>query len=388
MSRAKGIPADAFRWGHQTVQWRQFCGVVQLEGLTLEILPKIYGKEAQPGSCRATLIRMLRKAGLMKVHRGAGASIKVQEHSLLDIFIQEFCLLVREQNLIGKPRDYQQFEDNLGVVKGRLLVNQQLRQNLAHRERLYCQYDELTDDIAINQIIKFTLHLLLPQCRSNVSRKAVTELLMQHDGIADNRFISSDLDSIHLNRTNRRYASILDWCRLFLDARSPDVSAGNHALLSILFDMNVLFERWLAAALRPVAHQAGLTVREQQPRKYMAYRPDVDRKVFQTKPDISLIDRNKNVVMVLDAKWKLLDHDDAKLGIAQQDLYQLSAYGNLYGISELALLYPMQSRLARHYPMQLNGYQRLHLGVFCIDVEEGLSNMMEDTVSSLTATDW
>lgn len=377
LSKSKSIPLDAFRWGHQSLQWRQFCGVIQLEGLTLEILPKIYGKETEPGSCRLTLIRMLRKAGMMRVHRGAGASIHVQNHSLLDIFIQEFCLLLREQTLIGKPRDYQQQEANLGVVKGKLLVNQQLRQNLAHRERLYCQFDELTDDITINQIIKFTLRILFPKCRSNQSRKAVTELLMHHDGISEARFSSSDIDRIQLNRTNSRYGTLLDWCRLFLDTRNPDVTAGEHNLLSILFDMNVLFERWLAAELRPLAHQAGLTLKEQSPRKHLAYRPDIEQNVFQTRPDISLINRDGKVVLILDAKWKILDSNEAKLGISQQDLYQLTAYGNLYNLQSLALIYPRQQNLKAHYPVQLYGRQRMGLDVFCTDVTKGIGELVQ-----------
>lgn len=380
LSRAGDIPPGAFRWGHQTVQWRQYCGVVQLDGLTLEILPKIYGKESQPGSCRATLVKMLRKAGLMKIHRGADASVQAQKYYLLDIFIQELCLQIVEQSLMGKPRDYQQHEENLGVVKGKLLMNQQLRKNLTHLERLYCEYDELTDDIPINRIIKYTLQVLLPQCQSNRSRKAISELLMQHDGITDERFAASDIDHIHLNRTTDRYKSILAWCRLFLDGLSPDVTAGKHNLLSILFDMNVLFERWLATELRPIAHKAGLMLREQQPRKYLAYRPDIDRKVFQTRPDISLMDRENKVVMILDAKWKVLDDTEYKLGISQQDLYQLSAYGNLYHINRLAIVYPRQSKLEAHYAMRLLGSRQLSLDVLCVDIDQGLSAEVENLI--------
>ncbi|WP_052480963.1 McrC family protein [Gilvimarinus agarilyticus] len=368
LDAADGVPADAFRWGHQCVRWRQFCGVVQLGGLTLEILPKIHGKESDPGACREVLVKMLRKAGLMKVHRGAGAGIQTQKHTLLDIFIQEFCLLVREQVLMGKPRDYQQREENLGVIKGKLLINQQLRQNLNHQERLYCQFDELTDDILLNQAVKFTLRLLLPKCRSDRSKKAVTELLMQHDDISDQRIDRQSLDRLTLDRANQRYADILAWCRLFIDAENPDVTAGKHSLLSILFDMNLLFERWLAASLRPLARKAGLSLREQAPRRYLAYREDVDRKVFQTRPDISLIDRNGKVHLIIDAKWKLLNGPDAKLGVSQADLYQLSSYANRYHIHQVALAYPSQAGLSEIYALQLLGSHSAKLDIHCIDL--------------------
>lgn len=368
LDTANGLPPDAYRWGYQCIQWRQFCGVVQLGGLTLEILPKIHGKESDPGTCREALVKMLRKAGLMKVHRGAGSGIQTQKHTLLDIFILEFSLLVREQVLMGKPRDYQQQEENLGVIKGKLLIDQQLRQNLNHRERLYCQFDELTEDILLNQVVKFTLRLLLPQCLSHRSKKAVAELLMQHDDIADLKIDRQALDGLSLNRTNQRYADILAWCRLFIDAQNPDVTAGGHTLLSILFDMNLLFERWLAASLRPIARKAGFSVREQSPRRYLAYREDIDKKVFQMKPDISLIDSDGNLRLIIDAKWKLLDGPDTKLGISQGDLYQLSSYANRYDIHEVVLVYPRQAGLSDSYALQLLGSHGANLGIFCIDL--------------------
>jgi len=365
---SKALPPDAYRWGHQCIQWRQFCGVVQLGGLTLEILPKIHGKESDPGACREALVKMLRKAGSMKVHRGAGAGIQTQRHTLLDIFILEFSLLVREQVLMGKPRDYQQQEENLGVIKGKLLINQQLRQNINHRERLYCQFDELTEDTLLNQVVKFTLRLLLPQCLSHRSKKAVAELLMQHDDIADLAIDRQGLEALTLNRTNQRYADILVWCRLFIDAQNPDVTTGDHSLISILFDMNLLFERWLAASLRPIARKAGLSVREQSPRRYLAYRGDIDRKVFQMRPDISLIDSDGKLRLIIDAKWKLLDGPDTKLGISQGDLYQLSSYANRYDINEVVLAYPRQVGLSDTYSLQLLGSHAANLKVFCIDL--------------------
>src|SRR5690606_31857966 len=65
----ESLPDKAFQWGHRLIKWSQFCGLVQLGDITLEILPKIQGKESSPGACRESLILMLRKAGLLKIHK-------------------------------------------------------------------------------------------------------------------------------------------------------------------------------------------------------------------------------------------------------------------------------------------------------------------------------
>lgn len=383
LETAAGIPADAFRWGNRSIQWRQFCGIVQLGDLTLEILPKIHGKESDPGACRATLVKMLHKVGLMKVHHGGGASLQVRRHSLLDIFILEFCRLVREQVRMGKPRDYRTREDNLRVIKGKLDIGQQLRQNLCHHERLYCQYDELTEDILINHIVKLTLRTLLPLCRANGTKRAVLEQLMHHDEVQDQPISVLDPDGVILNRHNIRYEQILTWCRLFLNSQNPDVSAGDNALLAILFDMNNLFERWLAAELRPIGRRAGLSVREQSPRKYLAYRPDLEKSVFQTRPDISLINKTGAVAGLIDAKWKLLELDENKLGINQADLYQMAAYANLYHQSRVVLAYPRQAGLQTLYRLVLSGERSVEVVILTIDLHKPLQ---PDVLELFTAT--
>jgi len=377
LDKASNIPRDAFRWGNQSIQWRQYCGVVQLNGLTLEILPKVHGKEANIGACKAVLVKLLRRAGLMKMHRGDNAAINTQTHTLLDIFITEFCRQLREQTVLGKPRAYQQSEANLGKLKGRLLTNQQLRRNLIHQERLYCRYDELSENILINQTIKFTLRLLLPQCRGSAAKKIITEQLMRHDEISDLPISTAQLDRIVLNRTNDRYERILDWCRLFITASNPDVTAGKQPLMSLLFDMNRLFEHWLAVELRPLAREHGCTVREQAPRRYLAYRNDLEVNVYQTRPDISLIDSSGTIAWLLDAKWKLLDGNDARLGINQSDLYQMSAYANLYAISRIGLIYPRQNQLSPVYTVKLFGARPLELIIVTVDIERSLRHHSE-----------
>ena len=69
--------------------------------------------------------------------------------------------------------------------------------------------------------------------------------------------------------------------------------------------------------------------------------------MFTTKPDIALRD-GKSVRFILDAKWKGIDASskDRTHGIDQDDMYQLYAYGKLYGCEAVALVYPRAGRFA------------------------------------------
>jgi len=368
LSKLKSMPSAAFTWGHNSIKLAQYCGVVQLGDLTLEVLPKIYGKENDKGSSRAALIRMLRKAGLIKLQRLGDAGINLQRHTLLDVFILDFCTQLNTQLIQGKLRQYISIEENLPVLRGKLLANQQMRHNLAHRERLFCQYDELSEDIFINQVIKFTLRLLLPKTRSDSVKKAVRQLLYAFDGISDIHINSQKLELLIVDRTAARYKTVIDLCLLFIESLSPDTNAGKNQSFALMFDMNQLFENWVASILKPVAHKNGLRLREQGPRKYLAYRPDIDRSVFQMKPDICLLDEWGKPVLIADAKWKLLEKNEAKLGISQPDLYQMQAYASRYGVQNLALIYPQQKGMQAQYELNIQGDFPSKLNILTVDI--------------------
>lgn len=208
-----------------------------------------------------------------------------------------------------------------------------------------------------------------------------------YSNISDKVFKAVDVDKVHFNRTNENYQPILNWCRLFLSSMSPDVTAGKQELFSILFDMNMLFERWVAAELKPIARSHGLTLKTQQPRRFLGYRPDIDRHVFQTQPDITLYDMNQKLVCILDAKWKTLESTEIRLGISQPDVYQLTSYGYLYGVKYLSLIYPMQNSLNSSYSIELRGEKPLLLDVKCVDILSGLEPTIIDSTCEKIALD-
>lgn len=349
------LPAKAWSWGNQEIKFGHYCGVISLGNLSIEILPKIYGVEVDVGTSRHALIRMLAKARRLKLRRSGSAGIALQKHDLLDVFILHFCDQLHAQLIQGKILKYIERNENLNVLRGRLRVEQQFKQNLAHRERLFCQYDELSEDNIHNQVLKYVLRVLLKMAIGNRSRLQVTELLMRFDPISDVPADTALLDSLSFDRSTARYESIFDQCRWFLEGVHQDVLAGKETCVSLLFDMNQLFETYVGAELRKKAWGEGLRVREQGPRKYFARRQDTDEHVFMMKPDISFLNEKNQVVAIADAKWKILDEGEKKLGISQADLYQMESYASRYRVKDLFLVYPMQQKMTTPIQLTLKG---------------------------------
>ncbi|MBV9176531.1 MAG: hypothetical protein JO297_05790, partial [Nitrososphaeraceae archaeon] len=70
-------------------------------------------------------------------------------------------------NLTGPQKDregiyksYKETEENITWVRGRVMFNQHLYNNLILSNKVYCD-TQFTEDVLENQIIKFTLHKLL-----------------------------------------------------------------------------------------------------------------------------------------------------------------------------------------------------------------------------------
>lgn len=374
----KYLPAQTFSWAHNSVKFSQYCGVISLGNISLEILPKIYGKEREPGACRKALIKMLIKAKKLKVQTGGSANIALQKYSLLDVFIIHFCNQLRAELMQGMIRLYVEKNENLMVLRGRIRMEKQFKYNLAHEERLFCQYDELSDDNLHNQTIKYVLKILMKFAKGIDAKKQVTELLMRFDKISDIEVDLHILDNLKFDRTTCRYEPIFKQCRWFLEGLHPDVLVGKNPCITLLFDMNRLFESYVANIFRKQAWANGIRMQEQKPQKYMIRREDNENQIFLMKPDMTFHDSDKKIIAIADAKWKLLDTRDKKLGISQADLYQMSAYATRYGVNNLALVYPKQQWLQDIIELQIQN-TLANIKVIPIDV---ISNSTSDNFLS------
>ncbi len=149
-------------------------------------------------------------------------------------------------------------------------------------------------------------------------------------------------------RQNRRFPY-----RRLPPAEHTDTRAGQQPVYSLLFDMNRLFERFVAVKFRPQARKAGLTLIEQGPRRYLGEDNSGKGRLLM-RPDISLLDARKRPVAILDTKWKLLDAGNPLASLSSTDLYQLSTYASAYRCDQVMLLYPEQAGLKGEYRITLN----------------------------------
>lgn len=325
--------------GRKDLRAGQIVGVIAAEGCALEILPKIDG--LGDADIRRRLINMLSIALDIDIDPGRLTDLHWQKENLLEILIRLFATSLNDAVRRGMPRRYVGLEDDLSALRGRLDAKRQFTTLAASPERLACRYDALSPDIALNQIMKATVHRLLSIVRTAENQRLLRELAFTYADIATVPIRALRWDDVVIDRTNARWRNLLELARMLLGGRFQTTSAGDGLGFSLLFPMNELFEEYVARVLSRALRRDDFVVTRQGGLRHCLTEVDGGKPRFQTRPDI-IISRSGKTAVVIDTKWKRLASrvDDPKQGVSQGDVYQMISYSRVYECGRVALLYP------------------------------------------------
>jgi len=336
------LPKGALSWTADGVRFAQYCGIISLGSTQIEILPKVYGVDQ--ALSRSILVAMLQEAGYLVRPLSQRSQLDWENHSLLDLFILIYCEELLAQFQRGMIKNYQTREENLPRWRGRLRVSEQIKHNLAHQERFYCQYDELTEDNSYNHAFKAALSCLKAKARSFDAKRRVNEILTFFDAVSDRVITATEVRQFTKNRLVKRFEVLLEMSAAFLEGLSPTIQSGKGQSAGLLFDMNKLFEEAIGNRLTKLAQARGLVAKLQGPIKHL-----MEGNLFQLKPDITLY-QSGQCQAVLDTKWKLLDESHTYNNLAQSDLYQMFAYAKNYNCQHITLIYPWTNQVSAAIP--------------------------------------
>lgn len=332
--------------GRHALRARGVVGILATGDASLEILPKIdvapgETTDHQNAAIRKRLVHMLAVALDLRIDLGVITDLAWQRETLLEILIRIFCDKLTGALRKGMPRRYVECDEDLATLRGRLDITRQFTHHAVNPSRLACRFDLLSEDIALNRIMKAAVSRLLRLSRSSGNQQRLRELAFVYADIVDVPVPALRWDEVVIDRTNRPWQELFAMARLFLQDRYQTTTGGTGQGTAMLFEMNALFEEYVGRLIVRALAGTGLTVSLQGGRLFCLTAQDTERGLFQTKPDI-LIRRAGMVTHVIDTKWKRISSriDDPKQGVSQADVYQMMAYAQLYRAPRLTLLYP------------------------------------------------
>ena len=144
----------------EVVTIKNYVGLIQLKnGFQIQVLPKIaFGEEDEANvKTKKVFLKMLCSMKDFPCKVFNESSLNVAQMNLYELFINMYLQEVRQLVKRGIKLNYVEQEDNLRYYKGKLLVSENVRVNLAHKERFYVSYEEFHPNRAENRLVKATL---------------------------------------------------------------------------------------------------------------------------------------------------------------------------------------------------------------------------------------
>lgn len=338
-------------YGKNCLKARNFVGLIQTKsGFCLEILPKTFRTDNENqgfekhqdkvSEAKQILLNMLRTLRSSPYKQSHISNLKIHRFPLLEVFAIMFLDEVERLIKRGIKSDYVVREENRTFLKGKLLFGENLKRNFAHKERFFTASDEFIADIAPNRLIVSTILFLSAQGFSPRTSGRISQARFIFADIRPSKSIDKDFALCPSSRHYKDYELLLAWCEIFLRRKSFMPYQGGNKAFALLFDMNKLFESFVAWHLKR-ACGGKCVISTQESRKYLLEVGGVRK--FQIKPDIVCREGNSrdNVVFIADTKWKILESSESNnYGITQGDLYQMFAYLAKYECENGFLIYP------------------------------------------------
>lgn len=118
----------------------------------------------------------------------------------------------------GFHREYLDFSDELTLIRGKIAIGDSLKQRSLMRKRLICNYDEFTDNVPFNQILKTTISILIryPYLDS-ILKKELIDIRHYFSCIDEIRITSHTFLFLKYNRNNMHYKMLMSICELIYE---------------------------------------------------------------------------------------------------------------------------------------------------------------------------
>ena len=232
-----------------------------------------------------------------------------------DLFAAILSKGVAQQLKQGLYREYITKHETLSIMRGKLDMQETIRNRIQRKQKLACEFDELSENNLFNQILKTTLHYLVRDNGVASDRKAALKKLL-----------------VFFDRIDLLDPSGISWSRLHYQRNNR-----NYELL-----MARLYERFILEYYRQ--HHTYLNEVKAAQVKWDLVGDNSDSMIrFLPIMQTDIFLRMKEKILILDAKYygRTLQHQYDKYTLHSGNIYQIFTYvknqdkgntGNVAGI--------------------------------------------------------
>ena len=258
-----------------------------------------------------------------------------EETTLPDTLALALSAAARRAFASGLLHGYRTEEEVMYTVRGRIRFDEQIQRRFGIPLPVEIQYDEFTDDILANRLVKAAVVRLGDmRLHSQQARRRLGRVAAMLDNVTPVEFSPNAVPEIRFDRLNEHYRDVVMLSRLILRHNAFEAYRGGVRTSGFLMDMNVVFQEFVTVALREsleVSERTFCSDREliRSRRIYLDKTDDVN-----LKPDLSWWDGGV-CRFVGDVKYKNLTDER----VSNANLYQLLAYVTALDLPSGILIY-------------------------------------------------
>ena len=310
-------------------------GALEIAGLSLYIKPKV--------TIRRLLYLASYAAGDVELRDESFLFTRIEDVTLADAWARMLGVAAADAFARGLWHDYRVEEEALHTVRGRIMVAEQIRRRFDMPLPVEVRYDEYTEDILANRLIKAAARLLRGmRLNDSEAREGLRHIDATLENVTPMRYPPHDVPKVKFTRLNDHYKDAVAIARLVLlhwfhTAHRAEGEDNEVRVPGFLMDMNVVFQQFVTRKLREElrASEHSFHSDATMPPVYLA-----EGNKVQLKPDLSWWD-GRQCVFVGDVKYKDIEprYENRLWDIPNADLYQALAYATALGLPGALLVY-------------------------------------------------
>lgn len=225
----------------------------------------------------------------------------------------------------GLYREYINCKQNINILRGKVDMQNTIKNKIARKQLLACEYDELSENNILNQILKTTIWLLLRDQKVNNDHKNMLKkqmLFLQNIDIVDLALVK--WQRLKFSRNNKNYRILISICQMIFEGLLLTTNKGKYKFNSFIDENSMckLYEKFILEYYRK--HYPKLCPKSKQIK--WCIDDGIGTMLPNMQSDIML--QYKNTILIIDAKY--YEHTTQqyynKNSIHSANFYQIFAY--------------------------------------------------------------
>lgn len=173
---------------------------------------------------------------------------KEQFDNLHNLFAAILAKGISRQLKQGLYREYVNREEDLVTLRGKISMPGTIRNKMSRKGQLTCEYDVLSENNQMNQILKTTVMILLRHARVDEAYKTdLKKEMLFFSGVDTIDPLGIRWSAIRFQRNNNTYRLLVSVCQLILEGMLMTTGSGEYKLAHFIDEQRMcrLYEKFI-----------------------------------------------------------------------------------------------------------------------------------------------